>query len=115
MLAVLDPLDWDPDPQAASGEPPVSTSHKSSRLCRIADWEFILPPFVFLLFGEDRFCPLAQNVQKSLPLSQPVIEHYGSPSECSLTPGQRASKHPVRPATNNRPLPRASLNQQLVN
>lgn len=77
--------------------------------------EFILPSLVFLLFGEDRFCPLAQNAQKSLPLSQPVIEHYTSPSESSLTPGQRASKHPARPGANNRPLRRASLNQQLVN
>lgn len=108
-------LDWDPDPQAESTEPPVSTSHKSTRLCRIADWEFILPSFVFLPFGEDRFCPLAQNAQKSLPLSQPVIEHYSSPSECSLTPGQRASKHPACPGANNRPVRRASLNQQLVN
>lgn len=32
-----DPLDWDPDPQAESTEPPVSTSHKSTRLCRIAN------------------------------------------------------------------------------
>lgn len=100
---------------AESTKPPVSTSHKSTRLCRIADWEFILPSFVFLPFGEDRFCPLAQNAQKSLPLSQPVIEHYSSPSECSLTPGQRASKHPACPGPNNRPVRHASLNQQLVN
>lgn len=115
MLAMLDPLDWDPDLQAASVEPPISTSHKSSRLCRIAAWEFILPSFVFRLFGEDRFCPLAQNAQKSLPLSQPVIGHYTSLSECSLTPGQRASKHPARPGANGHTLRCASLNQQLVN
>lgn len=48
MPGMLDPLDWDPDPQAESAEPPVSTSHKSSRLCRTADWDFILPSFVFL-------------------------------------------------------------------
>lgn len=38
-----DPLDWDPDPQAESTEPSVSTSHKSTRLCRIANREFIFP------------------------------------------------------------------------
>lgn len=36
VLGMRDPLDWDPDPQAESAEPSVSTSHKSTRLCRIA-------------------------------------------------------------------------------
>lgn len=37
VLGMLDPLDWDPDPQSERAEPPVSTSHKSTRLCRIAN------------------------------------------------------------------------------
>lgn len=66
-----DPLDWDPDPQAESTEPTVSTSHKSTRLCRIANWEFIFSSFVFLPLGEDRFSTIVRSTQKSLPLSQP--------------------------------------------
>lgn len=47
VLGMRDPLDWDPDPQAESTEPSVSTSHKSTRLCRIAKREFIFSSFVF--------------------------------------------------------------------
>lgn len=90
---MLDPLDWDPDPQAESAEPPVSTSHKSTRLCRIANWEFIFSSFVFLPLCEDRFCTLVRRTQKSRPLSQPWSTITVSlPSECLLTAGQRASQ-----------------------
>lgn len=57
--------------QAESTELSVSTSHKSSRLCRIANREFIFSSFVFLPLGEDRFSTLVRSTQKHLPLSQP--------------------------------------------
>ena len=103
FLGMRDPLDWDPDPQAASPEPSVSTSHKSTRLCRIVNREFKkkkkkkFPSFVFLPLGEDRFSTLVRSTQKSLPLSQPWSTITVSlPSERSLTAGQKASQNSQR-------------------
>lgn len=72
-MGVCDPLDWDPDPRAESTEPSVSTSHKSSRLCRVANGGFIIffSSLVFLPLCEDRFSTIVRSTQKSLTLSQP--------------------------------------------
>lgn len=53
MLAMPDPLDWDPDPQAAS----LPSAHriKAAGFAGLQTGSLFYPHLFFLLFGEDRF------------------------------------------------------------
>lgn len=90
VLGLHDPLDWDPDPQAESTEPAVSTSHKSTRLCRIANSEFIFSSVVFLPLCEDRFSTIVRSNTKESAIITAIIDHYSlSPTRVLVNCGTK--------------------------
>ena len=124
FLGMHDPLDWDPDPQAASPEPSVSTSHKSTRLCRIVNREFKKKKkkkkIPLICFPSSRWGQVfysCEEYTKESTIITAVIDHYGFSPIRALVNRRTKSlpKQPACPGANNRAVHHASLYQQLVN